>query len=262
MGHGCQASGQKFFDYSRQDLEVPSLSRGRLGWGWVSNAAPVAIETHPHPSQEDCACKRNPLRRRIACDPNSLLRPLEREGAFKVLPGVVKSFFPLCLKLSSESIFAAGQAKRNLCHPLICLVRHQIGRPEYARNQAESDCRRNSMIEHRLFHRFGNQDKAETYRITQNASSDSLGCRMRVMNGNRKAHHCCQQHSKQYTGYADNWRSIFQHQEKRQWHHCSCAHRMTAKPMEIKHTDFHPPPDERNLRCRDNGKPDSKQHAP
>ena len=34
-----------------------------------------------HPNQEDCACKRNPLRRRIACDPNSLLCPLEGEGA-------------------------------------------------------------------------------------------------------------------------------------------------------------------------------------
>jgi len=39
------------------------------------------LVTHPHPSQEDCAYKRNPLRRRIACDPNSLLRPLEGEGA-------------------------------------------------------------------------------------------------------------------------------------------------------------------------------------
>ena len=36
----------------------PSLSRGRLGWGWVSYAV-SATETHPHP---------NP--------------PLEREGTF------------------------------------------------------------------------------------------------------------------------------------------------------------------------------------
>jgi hypothetical protein len=63
--------------------------------GWVSNAAPVAIKTHPHPSQEDCACKRNPFRRRIACDPNSLLHPLEGEGAFKVLLGTpLRADFP------------------------------------------------------------------------------------------------------------------------------------------------------------------------
>jgi len=34
----------------RQDLEVPSPSRGGLGWGWVSTAGSSATKTHPHPN--------------------------------------------------------------------------------------------------------------------------------------------------------------------------------------------------------------------
>ena len=39
------------------------------------------LVTHPHPNQEDCACKRNPFRRRGACTTKPLLHPLEGEGA-------------------------------------------------------------------------------------------------------------------------------------------------------------------------------------